>query len=238
MTKDDFYTLSEIGIVSYNIHGVFQNINNFRYCKLGNPYVSNIFQKYKIVGLLETHHESNDIGSLYVKNFTYHTKCRPKAKKRGNKPSGGLAVYIHNSVKPGVTFLSRPGSETLWIKLDCDFFNLRKDIYCCFVYAAPSNSPYLKRLDIDIYEHLTSETSEFVGQGSLCLMGDFNARTGTGLDYLPGEDNSEIPATQSGLYETDCIGTVPRGNLDKGQNPYGKIAEFLYRYPSQNPEWT
>ena len=118
--------------------------------------------------------------------------------------------------------MSRPGSETLWIKLDCDFFNLRKDIYCCFVYAAPGNSPYLRRLDIDIFENLSSETSEFEGQGSLCFLGDFNSRTGADLDHIQWEDDSEIQAAQSGLYKTDCIGTVERGNLDKGRNSYGK----------------
>ena len=52
--------------------------------------------------------------------------------------------------------------------------------------------------------------------------GRFNSRTGVGLDYKPGEENSNIPAAQSGLYNTDFIGTVTRYNLDKGSNPYGK----------------
>ena len=190
MTDNDFLKLSEIGICSFNVHGIFQNINNFRYNKLAYPYLQNLFEKYKIVGLLETHHEQKDIDLLYFDGFHCHSKCRPKSKKKGNKPSGGLAVYIHKSIKPGVKFLSRPGSETIWIKLDCDFFSLKSDIYCSFVYAAPSNSPYLRRLEIDIFENLATETSEFAGQGSLCLLGDFNSRTGRGLDYLPGEDNS------------------------------------------------
>ena len=169
MTTKKFYNLSEIGICSYNIHGTFQNINNFRYNKLTYPYVQTLFEKYKIVGLIETHHEQGEIGDLHLNNFICHSKCRPKSKKKGNKPSGGLAVYIHHSIKPGVKFLSRPGSESIWIKVNCDFFNLKKDIYFCFVYAAPYNRPYLKRLEIDVFESLTNETSEFVGQGSLCF---------------------------------------------------------------------
>ena len=182
--------ISEIGICSYNIHGLFKNINSFRYSKLTTPYVQELFEKNKIVGLLETFHEQGDIDELYFDGFICHSKCRPKSKKKGNKPSGGLSVYIHHSIKPGIKFLSRPGSETIWIKLDCDFFDLLSDIYCCFVYAAPSNSPYLRRLGIDAFENLATEISEFVGQGSLCLLGDFNSRTGDGLDFLPEEDNS------------------------------------------------
>ena len=130
-------------------------------------------------------------------------------------------MYIHDSIKPGVSILSRPGSETIWLKLDCDFFNLQRDIFFCFVYAAPANSPYLKRLDIDIFEHLSAETSEFVGQGSICLLGDFNSRTGQGKDFLTNEDNSDIPAAQSSLYDNDSRGTISRNNLDRGNNTYG-----------------
>jgi hypothetical protein len=153
MINDKFYKLSEIGITSFNVHGIFKNINNFRYNKLVHPYIQNLFEKYKIVGLIETHHEQGQISDLDVQNFKCHSKCRPKAKKKGNKPSGGLAVYVHDSLKPGVSIMSKPGSETILIKLNCDFFNLKRYTYFCFVYAAPSNSPYLKRLDIDIFEH-------------------------------------------------------------------------------------
>ena len=94
MAKDDFYKLSEIGLVSYNIHGLTYNINNFRYSKLGNPYVQNLFNKYKIIGLIETHHESKDIGSIHVENFVFHSKCRAKSNKKSNKPSGGLNSIV------------------------------------------------------------------------------------------------------------------------------------------------
>ena len=108
MINDKFYKLSEIGITSFNIHGIFYNINNVKYNKLVHPYVQNLFEKYKIVGLIETHHEQGQIGDIHVQNFKCHSKCRPKSKKRGNKPSGGLAVYIHNSIKQGVNILSKP----------------------------------------------------------------------------------------------------------------------------------
>ena len=130
---DKYYQLSELGICSYNIHWVWQRINNFKYCKLDYKYVQDIFQKYRIIGLIETHHEQSEIGALHVDGFKCHTKCRPKSLKKGNKPSGGLAVYIHNSIRRGVSIISSPGSETIWLKLDCDFFNLKKDLFLCFV---------------------------------------------------------------------------------------------------------
>ena len=101
-TTDKYYKLSELGICSYNIHGIWHNINNFKYNKLESPYVQNLFQKYNIIGLIETHHQQREIGDLHVNGFKCHTKCRPKSLKKGNKPSGGLAVYINNSIKQGV----------------------------------------------------------------------------------------------------------------------------------------
>ena len=93
MLNNNFHKLSEIRIASFNIHGLFYKLNSFRYCKLAHPYVQNLFEKCKVVGLIETHHEQGDIDSLHVKGFKCHTKCRPKSKKRGNKPSGAW-LYI------------------------------------------------------------------------------------------------------------------------------------------------
>ena len=98
--------------------------------------------------------------------------------------------------------------------------------------CSPGNSPYLKRLDIDIFEHLSVETSEFVGQGSLCFLGDFNSRTGVASDFLHKEDNSDIPAAQSSMYDNDSRGTISRNNLDKGKNSYGKkLLDFCIDTP-------
>ena len=124
---DKYYPLSEIGICSYNIHGIWHRINNFKYSKLDTPYVQNLFREFKIIGLIETHHQQPEIGGLHVNGCKCHTKCRPKSLKKGNKPSGGLAVYINNSIKRGISIISRPGSESIWLKLDSDFFNLKQD---------------------------------------------------------------------------------------------------------------
>ena len=86
---DQYYTLSEIGICSFNIHGICHRINNFKYSKLETPYVQKLFEKFKIVGLIETHHEQKEIGDIHVSGFKCHSKCRPKSQKKGNKPSGG-----------------------------------------------------------------------------------------------------------------------------------------------------
>ena len=65
-------------------------------------------------------------------------------------------------------------------------------------------------------------------QGDLVCLGDFNARTGTDLDYLSNEDNTNLPMTHD-LYTTDTVATYPRGNKDTVTNQYGEQLIALCR---------
>ena len=53
----------------------------------------------------------------------------------------------------------------------------------------------------------------------LCL-GDFNARTGTDIEYINDEDNTNLTIPMD-IYETDIIATYPRGNMDEVKNVTG-----------------
>ena len=97
MTNAKFQKISEIGITCFNIHGIFQKINNFRYNKLVHPYVQNLYEKYKIVCLIETHHEQGHISDLQVQNFKCHSKCRPKSKKKPHTLDSNL-FDIYSSI--------------------------------------------------------------------------------------------------------------------------------------------
>ena len=152
--------LHELPIVSFNINGIFKKVGNFRYSKLNDDFVNYIFASNKIVGLIETHHLDSEIGDLHVEGFTLFNNCRPK-KARAGKHWGGVAVYVHKSVRPGVHRIPRPGSETIWVKLDKNFFGLRKDVYTCFAYAAHANSAFLSNNQLDIFDELGNQLSEY-----------------------------------------------------------------------------
>ena len=57
-------------------------------------------------------------------------------------------------------------------------------------------------------------------KGDLICFGDFNARSGTQLDYLNNEDNTNIPIPEN--YVTDTTDTYPWGNMDTVTNQYGE----------------
>ena len=218
--------LSNLKITAWNIFGLFQNINGFQYNKLNDPQFIEHVKTFQIFGLIETHHTCDDIDKLQLLGYKCFQVCRKKL-KFGRK-HGGLAVYVENSLLPGVSKLGIPGSETIILKLKKDFFSFTKDIMLSFTYCAPTGSSYLTRTQFDPLADLELKLTNAVQEGDLICLGDFNARTGTDLDYLESEDNADIPILDN-YHTTDTIATYPRGNRDIMTNQYGEKLLSLCR---------
>ena len=181
----------ELSIQCWNVSGIFTNINGFKYSKLDNPLFFDHVSRHSIFGLIETQHTSDDIDKLQVLGYKCFQACRKKL-KYGRK-HGGIAVYVHNSLLPGVSKIATTGSETVQIKLDRDIFSLDRDTVISFTYCSPANSSYVQRTQLDTYEDLEQKLSCLGQDVDIISLGDFNARTGTGLDFINEEDNTEIP---------------------------------------------
>ena len=125
---------TEIRIQSWNIFGAFKNINGFTYSKLDDPDFISETKKSKILGLIETQHTAEDIDKLQIEGFKCFQVCRKK-KKFGRK-HGGIAVFVHNSIKRGITKVPTQGSEVIILKLDQTFFKLLRDSYVVFSYCS------------------------------------------------------------------------------------------------------
>ena len=161
---------------------------------------------------------STEIDQLQLEGFKCYNVCRKKRKLGRN--SGGIAVYVHETLLKGVQKVPTDGSENLLIKLKQSFFGLSRDIVVCFSYCVPEYSSFQIREQLDIYGDLELKLSS-VGQhvDKMCF-GDYNARTGLKLDYLEAEDNTDIPIPLD-IYETDIMNEFPRQNIDVGTNKYG-----------------
>ena len=210
--------ISNLAIKAWNIYGIFRNTNGFLYNKLHDQDFINHVKNFLIFGLIETHHTSDDIDKLQIFGYKCFQSCRKKL-KFGRK-HGGLAIYVHNSILPGVCKLPLAGSETIILKLKKDFFSFSNDIMLSFSYCAPAGSSFLSRTQFDPFADLEIKLANAAQEGDLVCFGDFNARTGTDLDYLNNEDNTGIPVPED-TYVTDTVATYPRGNLDVMTNQYG-----------------
>ena len=111
--------LTDLSIVSWNIHGLFSQISGFRFNKLHSPYFLKAINKAKIFSILETHHTSSEIDQIQIAGYKCYNVCRKKRKQGRN--SGGIAVYIDNTLLEGVQKIPSTGSENVLIKLKQHF---------------------------------------------------------------------------------------------------------------------
>ena len=212
------FSCSELSIQCWNIHGLFHNINGFSYNKLESPHVVEQIENKKIFCFIETHHTADDIDKIQILGFKCYQACRKKL-KFGRK-SGGIAVYVHNSLLAGVSKVATVGSESILLKLSKGFFSVKKDVVLSFTYCVPANSSFQSRTQFDAFGDFEQKLGSCGSEVDYLCLGDFNSRTSTDLDYIQSEDNTDIPVPTE-IYETDTVATYPRGNMDKVTNSYG-----------------
>ena len=113
----------ELQIQCWNIYGAFFNVDGDRYSKLQNnaDFIGHT-SKYLLFGLVETHHTASDIPQMEIQGYRCFQVCRKKL-VRGPK-SGGICVYVHESISRGVSKVNTAGSESILVKLNKDFFPL------------------------------------------------------------------------------------------------------------------
>ena len=75
------YKLTDLPIVSWNIHGLFSNHGGFRYCKLESPFFMKSINNAKIFSLIETNHTSSEIDQIQLNGYKCFNVCRKNAQK-------------------------------------------------------------------------------------------------------------------------------------------------------------
>ena len=176
-----------------------------------------------------THHTAEDVPLMQISQYRCFQVCRKKLKK-GPK-NGGICVYIHQSITQGVSKVSTAGSESIFIKLKKDFFNLDRDIIVSFTYCVPNGSSYQIRTQFDPLDDYVEKLSNISGSYDLLSLGDFNSRTAVRPDYLVDDDNTNIPVANR-MFTPDAVAAVPRGNMDNLVNSYGlRLLEICQSVP-------
>ena len=75
-----------------------------------------------------------------------------------------------------------------WVKLDKLFFNLSKHIFLCPAYIIPASSSYIFQSDVDVLDSIDKYiVNQYAEKGHSVLYGDFNAKTGSELDYIEND---------------------------------------------------
>jgi len=81
----------------------------------------------------------------------------------------------------------------------------------CIVYAAPQGSPYA---DSSLFEHICQEVREAMSVGGVLLAGDFNARTGTNIDFIDCSQLADVLLVPQAIEDTLPNDMLERQNRD------------------------
>ena len=157
--------------------------------------------------------------SFEIPGYKSIVKCRSKSHSKAKRGSGGLICYIKNEFVKGIQY--REGKfkleDRLWLEFNSEFFGLDKYLFLCFIYITPESSCHVSSRD-NIWGYLQEEIVTFSINGNIMITGDFNARTGTLLDYINDDSTSYIPLPSD--YSFDKF--YPRHSQDIQINNYGK----------------
>ena len=120
-----------LSVASWNVNGLFRNVNGVRTCKLDNPQFSSKLCS-DIIILNETHASSSDI--LNLDGYFCVSNCRSTNPSRLR---GGVAVLTKDNLRKGVKIIDKSHTDIVWLKLHKSFF-LTLNRICIYVeYISP-----------------------------------------------------------------------------------------------------
>lgn len=169
-----------INLMQWNIEGICSTVH-------GNKLEDDEFIKtiagQDIIGLTETHVGKGK--NLKIPGYRIFKKCRPKS-KNAKKFSGGVALAVREELAGLITILPSKSDNILWAKLRC----IGKELLIGVVYISPINSTYTTNVlehEYETWDILIDEVANFRNRYKICLIGDFNARTGEKPDFIAND---------------------------------------------------
>ncbi|CAC5395008.1 unnamed protein product [Mytilus coruscus] len=210
--KNSKDVISSIKVLSLNVCGIL--------AKLKAPELEELCSNYDIVCFCKT-----KLDELDVVELDHFRLLPPLNRKNGKCKSGGIAVFVKNSIFVNIELLHSSCENVLWFVVNQLF-----DVPVLFgtVYIPPVNSIYSS---IDIFDVIEDDLITFITEKdyTVCLIGDFNAHTGTKPDYIVLDEyicNSmqldNIPSHDININNLDKFGiNINRASLDKSVDNYG-----------------
>ena len=108
-------------------------------------------------------------------------------------------MYINQKLANGVSYIPTENKNTIWCKLDRNYFGFKNDIYLGTVYLSPPN--YERNNNDDLISEIEAEMLSFSQKGGIIVQGDYNARTGDIQEVVMNDDNTFLPVPED--YEID-----------------------------------
>ena len=107
----------KLRILSWNLKGYIETIDGIRINKLKEQNILTLFSNYDIVLLQETHLDRDNSKDLFVPGFATGIHYLREKRKKAQKPSGGISVFVKPEIRNNVRFLPQSNSDTVWIHI-------------------------------------------------------------------------------------------------------------------------
>ena len=108
-------------------------------------------------------------------------------------------MYINHKLANRVSYIPTENKNTIWCKLDRNYFGFKNDIYLGKVYL--SKPSYERNNNDGLIWEIEAEMLSFSQKGGIIVRGDYNARTGEIQEVVTNDDNTFLPVPED--YEID-----------------------------------
>ncbi len=174
-----------------------------------HEHLLDLFQPVDVVALTETHHFPGDTFPV-LPGFSCFDVAKPMTPQGVvGKHSGGIAVFVRVTwANNTVVWKITKDRTRIWLRLGNAF---QRPLFLCIVYAAPQGSPYA---DNSLFEHICQEIGEAMNLGDVLIDGDFNARTGTNIDFIDCSQLADVLLVPQAIEDTLPNNMLERQNRD------------------------
>ena len=114
--------------------------------------------------------------------------------------------------------------DIIAIKINKELFNLMKDLIFVAVYLSPEFSKTFEgdKNGIELLEEQLEKIVQMCPEVNIFLGGDFNARAGILEDFIKDDQTAYIPELEANESYIVDVFDMPRENMDKIENSYGR----------------
>ena len=200
-----------------NIQGLVTKFTN----KLHSQELKTIFSSSDFVLFVETW--AGEFEDLSVPGFHLIQLNRTDIKTNTKRNSGGIALYIKQTLYTYCTLLEKQSDDIIWIKINGHLFNLSNDVYLCLCYIIPASSSREAFVETDVLERISNYVTKISNDTNDCynllITGDLNSRVGNEKDYVIFDNTANIDILPID-YKTEEI--IPRFSQDNTINTNGR----------------
>ena len=189
--------------------------------KLTDPEFISYVNKYDVILLCETW--TSKLSSLSISGFEVFASHRPKINKKARRCSGGVILYVKESLLKAVTVVKDDVPDMLWVRLDKNHFGFVNDLLLCLCYVIPNTSSSQTAIEYDIFDQIVLDIARFENEFDnplFLVAGDLNSRVAAEPDHVVHDTVRFLPLPDE--YTEDESSLLPRANADAVINMQGR----------------